>query len=1474
MKFLRISLKLFFLSFLLFNCGAKNSDSKLPYFLLALSNTATTVLTGEIPTTLVSAILYGSDGNPLVNARMDISTKTSANFLSRGSDSTVFTDADGLYEMNVADGELNISVTKSDGTALGSFSLTVKGETPPVVANSNSAFQTTEPKASKPTASGRESSPPVVQYLNSSHILSINQFMLPVIPKVSGGLPTNCSISPSLPSGLKIKSTNCTITGTPTAIASSTSYTINAENSSGSSTTNINISVIQPDPPSSLTYSINPYSYKVGEVISIQPTSSGGKMKFCKSTPSLEPLGLMLDPRDCSVKGIAKKVQGSTTHVVRGENAGGHTETNLYLEIRSISNQSVPALITLSSNYTFTQGIVIQNITPIPSGGVITQCSISPALPNGLSFNTSNCSISGTPLALQTSTEHKITPSNSTGTGNSTSITIAVVQKVEKPSLAYSGNPYLKTVGESLSTPILPSNSGGTISSCSIHPSLPGGFTFSESSCAISGTPINSQPPTPYAVVATNSGGISTPAILLLGVTSALQKPSISFGNGSLTLTEKGSSNTTNPLNSGGSINSCAISSALPSGLNFNESTCSITGSPNLSQSSTPYTITATNSAGSHSVTLNITVLQGIQKAVISYAGSPYIFTKGEQIAVTTPSRTGGEISSCEVSEALPQGLYLESNTCSLYGTPHTVQGSKNYTITAKNSAGNSSVLISITINQAVPKNLSYPNSPFVFTEGIEILPRYPFYVGSISSCEISPTLPQGLNLNLETCVLSGTPTEIRTFANYKIKAINSAGFTETTIGITVNKAPPSTPVYSDNLYLFTANTPIAEKVPSLSGSITNCTVQPDFPTGLLLNTGTCAISGSPTQVQEIKTYTITASNPSGSSSTKISIGVQISAPQNLSFGDSNLVLTQDIEMSPKIPTYTGSLQSCTITPDLPSGLSLSSSTCTIRGTPTNLLSTTQFKVTATNSGGSTTADISLTITKTAPTNLTFVSGSNVLGLFQNLPISPISPSFKGSITNCTSNPELPSGLQLSSVGCVISGTPTNLLPPTEFKITASNEVGSSNISSVFLKVEAYGTPPSITFTNSLLDVFVDAEIPKFVPINEGGPITGCSISPTLPSGILFDSKNCAISGKISAPFTSTSYTVTATNSLGNSSAILNIKADYATIVSMPYGILKTGQKISYAEGDDGFWQKGVERTFVPGKKEGLVWQKCADGLDPKTCAGTASTYTFSLDYCNNLNLEDRKWRLPQVYELLYILENNQISTSLFPNFPDKIFSPLNFSETYYSYGGYPTYYKAMFISKTGTQGFTNATYKNPSGNSGQGYYEMERLAMMCISGQIPTNTLQISNNTVISSLGLKWEKCDAKSSYCTSNTSTYYTWNEALNYCNSLTLEGKQWRVPNRNEFFTLLDMQGSNTIKNLEIGNYDFAPDENIYKLYSYTYDRNKNTYSYFSNQYWTSSTDPSDSSKAYSININHGIITSTLKSQTRLLRCATDN
>ncbi len=80
---------------------------------------------------------------------------------------------------------------------------------------------------------------------------------------------------------------------------------------------------------------------------------------------------------------------------------------------------------------------------------------------------------------------------------------------------------------------------------------------------------------------------------------------------------------------------------------------------------------------------------------------------------------------------------------------------------------------------------------------------------------------------------------------------------------------------------------------------------------------------------------------------------------------------------------------------------------------------------------------------------------------------------------------------------------------------------------------------------------------------------------------------------------------------------------------------------------------------------------------------------------------------------------------------------------------------------------------------------------------------------------------------------------------------------------------------INNLEIGNYNFAPSRDIYdKLYYYSYDSNKNTYSYYNNQYWTSSTDPSDSSKAYSININHGIITSILKSQPRMLRCVTDN
>ncbi len=60
----------------------------------------------------------------------------------------------------------------------------------------------------------------------------------------------------------------------------------------------------------------------------------------------------------------------------------------------------------------------------------------------------------------------------------------------------------------------------------------------------------------------------------------------------------------------------------------------------------------------------------------------------------------------------------------------------------------------------------------------------------------------------------------------------------------------------------------------TITGTIASCISSPALPTGLTLESSTCAITGTPTTVQSTSNYNITASNSSGSRTASISIAV------------------------------------------------------------------------------------------------------------------------------------------------------------------------------------------------------------------------------------------------------------------------------------------------------------------------------------------------------------------------------------------------------------------------------------------------------------------------------------------------------------------------------------------------------------------------------------------------------------------------
>jgi hypothetical protein len=60
------------------------------------------------------------------------------------------------------------------------------------------------------------------------------------------------------------------------------------------------------------------------------------------------------------------------------------------------------------------------------NGGAVTNCSVTPALPAGLSINNSTCVISGTPSSTLASTTYSVVATNSLGASSAASVTLTI----------------------------------------------------------------------------------------------------------------------------------------------------------------------------------------------------------------------------------------------------------------------------------------------------------------------------------------------------------------------------------------------------------------------------------------------------------------------------------------------------------------------------------------------------------------------------------------------------------------------------------------------------------------------------------------------------------------------------------------------------------------------------------------------------------------------------------------------------------------------------------------------------------------------------------------------------------------------------------------------------------------------------------------------------------------------------------------
>jgi hypothetical protein len=146
---------------------------------------------------------------------------------------------------------------------------------------------------------------------------------------------------------------------------------------------------------------------------------------------------------------------------------------------------------------------------------------------------------------------------------------------------------------------------------------------------------------------------------------------------------------------------------------------------------------------------------------------------------------------------------------------------------------------------------------------------------------------------------------------------------------------------------------------PTVSGTVTGYTVSPALPVGLALDPTSGTISGNPLAASPATTYTFTASNDAGTATTALTLVVLV--PPTLSYA-SPVTATVGVALAPLVPTLSGNIDSLSVEPALPDGLTFDPATGIVSGTPSRERVSGTYSITASNAGAYTMANLVLAV--------------------------------------------------------------------------------------------------------------------------------------------------------------------------------------------------------------------------------------------------------------------------------------------------------------------------------------------------------------------------------------------------------------------------------------------------------------------------------------------------------------------------------
>jgi hypothetical protein len=766
--------------------------------------------------------------------------------------------------------------------------------------------------------------------------------------------------SPALPNGLTFTPADGKISGKPTSATGTILTEFKLQDSKGQSVQKVlSITVnVAPTPLTILSSSPLPGG-SINQLYAIALSGTGGTTPYTwglkAGSPPL-PSGLTLAPS--GVITGTPTVTSNASHTFTLTDATSLTvEKTLALTISAI-----PLSITTSS---LPQGTANQNYSAqlAASGGTGTYtwgfAGGSPALPTGLTLDTSSGAITGLPTGTSNQNITFTVTDQTPPAPQTATKTLQLIVGAAPPTLTITTTSLPPgTVLQSYSATLADTGGTGAHTWDLASGSLPLGLSVSAAG-VITGTPTTAGTSSPTFRVR-DSGTPQQTATKQLSMTINLPTaPNItttSLPAGSFHVAYNQTVGVTGGI---GTLVWGVTSGALPPGLSLNASTGNISGTPS-STGSFQFTLRVTDQIPQFDEqVLTITIAAPPPPSIASFTLPTG--TVNQPYPNTQLTATGGALPyTWSVNSALPNGLSLDPSSGVISGTP--LSGSNGVTThtftvtdsTAPTNQTNSTSPKSLTINASVtPVTITTATLP-AGTEGQPYTAPSLVASGGTSpynwSINTGSSLPAGLSLSASGAI-TGTPTASGTTSTtFKVLDSTTPNQQSATkpLSITINAAPPPLTITTNSpLPAGTVNQPgysttlaATGGTPPLTWSLASGS--PALPAGLTLDPLTGVIGGTPTSagtVSPIFKVEDSASLPQSNQKT-LSITINaaptpltITTTSPLPAGKVGDAYSTPLAASGGTGSYTWTLASDSPNP-IPTGLILSSGGV-LSGTPT-----------------------------------------------------------------------------------------------------------------------------------------------------------------------------------------------------------------------------------------------------------------------------------------------------------------------------------------------------------------------------------------------------------------------------------------------------------------------------------------------------------------------------------------------------------